>query len=305
MNKPQLVVMAAGMGSRYGGLKQIDPIGPNGEIVLDYAVSDAIGAGFEKVVFIIRKDIEEAFREKVGKTIESRIEVEYAFQELDKLPAGFTCPPTRQKPWGTGHAVLCAKDVIDGPFALINGDDFYGRSSFETIANHLRTAEDRDGVADWSMVAFVLANTLSDHGHVARGICNVTADGCLDTVVERTMIQRRPEGVQFSEDDGTSWKPVGEESLVSMNMWGLTTSYLSALEEGFHEWLPGAIDTPKGEYYIPTEVNRQLQANAATVRVLPTDEKWLGVTYQEDKPTVVAAIRALIDAGVYPESLWG
>ncbi len=304
MNKPQLVVMAAGMGNRYGGLKQIDPIGPNGEIVLDYAVYDAIDAGFEKVIFIIRKEIEEAFRDVV-KTIDSRIETAYAFQELSKLPDGFTSPASRTKPWGTGHAVLCAKEHITGPFAVINADDFYGRSSFHTIADYLRSAEDKNGVADWSMVGFVLANTLSEHGHVARGVCNVSPDGNLNTVVERTMIQRHPDGVKFSEDGGETWTPVSESVLVSMNMWGFTSSFLPSLEAGFTEWLPGAIDTPKGEYFIPTEVNRQLQAEKATVAVLPTDEKWLGVTYQNDKPTVIQAVRAMIDAGVYPETLWG
>ncbi len=302
---PQLVVMAAGIGSRYGGLKQIDPIGPSGEIVIDYAVYDAIQAGFDKVIFIIRKEIEDAFRDKVGKTIESRIETEYVFQELDDLPAGFSPPADRTKPWGTGHAVLAARNAISAPFAVINADDFYGAASFQAIADYLRSAEDVGGVYDFSMVGFVLDNTLTEHGHVARGVCTADDDGYLVSTVERTMIQRFGPDVKYSEDGGETWTAIPAGSVVSMNMWGFTPGFLAELEAGFAEFLAERIQEPKAEIFIPTVVNSLIQASRAKVKVLPTTEKWLGVTYQADKPLVIKAIREKVDQGTYPESLWG
>lgn len=303
MAEATLVVMAAGIGSRYGGLKQIDPVGPGGEIIIDYSVFDARRAGFDKVVFIIRKEIEAAFREKVGATIEQQIETAYAFQELDMLPDGYTLPEGRTKPWGTGHALLCAADVIDGPFAAINADDFYGPTSFAVLADYLKQARDANGVYDWSMVGFILSNTLSEHGHVARGVCTV-ADHQLVDIVERTKIQPFADGIKFSEDDGATWTPLDSQTFVSMNMWGFTRGYLDELAAGFGTFLDTQMQLPKSEYLLPTVVSELLQQQRAAVKVLPCHEKWLGVTYQEDKPSVVAAIRERVEAGEYPERLW-
>ena len=304
MAEATLVVMAAGIGSRYGGLKQIDPVGPGGEIIIDYSVFDARRAGFDKVVFIIRKEIEAAFREKVGATIEKQIDTAYAFQELDMLPDGYTLPEGRTKPWGTGHALLCAAGVIDGPFAAINADDFYGPTSFAVLADYLKQARDTDGVYDWSMVGFILSNTLSEHGHVARGVCTV-ADEQLVDIIERTKIQPFADGIKFSEDDGATWTPLDSQTFVSMNMWGFTRGYLDELKSGFGTFLDTQIQQPKSEYLLPTVVSAMLQTQRATVKVLPCAEKWLGVTYQADKPSVVAAIRERVEAGEYPERLWG
>mgnify|MGYP006296084589 CR=1 FL=1 len=304
MAKPQLVVMAAGIGSRYGGLKQIDPVGPNGEIIIDYSIFDALRAGFEKVVFIIRRDIEEAFREKIGQNIEKQIETAYVFQELDDLPEGFAVPANRTKPWGTGHAVLCAADEISAPCAVINADDFYGASSFQVLSEYLQSAGDVNGVYDYSMVGFVLGNTLTDHGYVARGVCSVSDDGTLANIVERTRIEKSGAGARFSEDEGQSWIDIDPDSIVSMNMWGFTPSILTELKERFPKFLEANIEKPKAEFFIPTVVNELLDEGKATVKVLKTDEKWLGVTYQEDRPAVQEAIRQKVTKGIYPECLW-
>lgn len=305
MKDPQLVVMAAGIGSRYGGLKQIDPVGPSGEIIIDYALFDALRAGFRRVVFIIRKDIEEAFRERIGRNIENRMEVRYAFQELDKLPEGFSLPPERSKPWGTGHAVLCADDAIDAPFAAINADDFYGASSYESLMGHLSSASDQGGVYDFCMVGFILKNTLTDHGHVARGVCSVDDDGHLESIVERTKIQKFGEVVRFSEDDGETWTDVSPQSVVSMNMWGFTPGYLDELRQRFPVWLKEHAGEAKSEFFVPTVVNELLEEGKARVKVLPCHERWLGVTYPQDKAAVQQAVRDLVRQGEYPESLWG
>jgi choline kinase len=304
MAEATLVVMAAGIGSRYGGLKQIDPVGPGGEIIIDYSVFDARRAGFDKVVFIIRKEIESAFREKVGATIENQIETAYAFQELDMLPDGYALPADRTKPWGTGHALLCAADEIDGPFAAINADDFYGPTSFAVLADYLKQARDENGVYDWSMVGFILSNTLSEHGHVARGVCTVEDNQLVD-IVERTKIQPFADGIKFSEDDGATWTALDSQTFVSMNMWGFTRGYLDELAAGFGTFLDTQMQLPKSEYLLPTIVSELLQQQRAAVKVLPCEEKWLGVTYQADKPSVVAAIRQRVEAGEYPERLWG
>jgi len=304
MANPQLVVMAAGIGSRYGGLKQIDPVGPGGEIIIDYSIYDALRAGFDKAIFIIRKDIEEVFREKVGRTIEKHIDTAYVFQELTKLPGGFVPPAERKKPWGTGHALLCAAEAVSAPCAVINADDFYGARSFRSLANHLQSAGDAGGVYDYSMVGFVLGNTLTDHGHVARGVCNVSPKGTLMNVVERTRIERDGRGARFSEDDGTTWTAIDPASVVSMNMWGFTPSILSELKNRFPKFLQANLEKPKAEFFIPTVVNELLAETKAVVKVLPTDEKWLGVTYQEDRPAVQDAIRQKVRDGVYPEKLW-
>jgi len=295
--------MAAGIGSRYGGLKQVDPVGPSGEIVIDYSVYDAIRAGFEKVIFIIRRDIEDVFREKIGRVVEKHVETAYVFQALDRLPSGFTPPADRVKPWGTAHALLCAAEEVTAPFAAINADDFYGAGSFEAVANHLRGACDRQGKYDYSMVGYVLNNTLTEHGHVARGVCT-TEQGHLVGIVERTCIRKFPDGVKYTED-GETWTPIDPDSTVSMNMWGFTLSFLDELQSGFEEFCRTSLDAPGAEYFIPTPVNDLIGAGKAVVTVLPTDERWYGVTYQEDKPAVKEAIAAMVADGRYPKALWG
>ncbi len=304
MASTTLVVMAAGIGSRYGGLKQIDPVGPSGEIVIDYSVYDAIRAGFDKVVFIIRKDIEQAFREKVGQTIEQRIDTEYVFQELDKIPEGFAVPEGRTKPWGTSHAVLCAAEAVPGPMAVINADDFYGAESFQILGDYLRSAKDTPDVYDWSMVGFVLRNTLSEHGHVARGVCTVDQGGNLQNITERTKIQPFDDGIKYTEDDGQTWHELDGGRIVSMNLWGFTPSLFTELRQRFPEFLRDNIDNPKSEFLLPFVVDDLIQLGRARVKVLPTDSRWLGVTYQDDKPRVKQAIQDLVDQGAYPENLW-
>jgi hypothetical protein len=297
--------MAAGIGSRYGGLKQIDPVGPSGEIIIDYSVYDALRAGFGKVVFIIREDIEEAFREKIGRNVEARTEVEYVLQDLSDVPEGFSVPPERKKPWGTGHAVLSARGRLPGPFAVINADDFYGASSYRALAGYLAGAADRGGVGDYCLVGYVLWNTLSDHGHVARGVCTADAGGWLTGIHERTRIERHGETARFSEDDGNSWTEVPRDSLVSMNMWGFTPGFVDQLGARFPKWLAANSGKLKAEFYVPVVVGEMISEGAARVKVLPTDEKWFGVTYREDAPAVGAAVREMVSRGVYPPDLWG
>lgn len=305
MLEPTLIIMAAGIGSRYGGLKQVDPVGPHGEIIIDYSVFDALRAGFGKVVFIIRRDIEDIFRERVGRRIERWADVAYAFQELDALPAGFAVPEGRSKPWGTGHAVLCCRDVVAQPMAVINADDFYGASAFAALAAHLRQAQDRPGAYDYALVGYVLENTLSEHGHVARGVCDVGADGLLVDLRERLRIERRPGGIAHTEN-GSDWTPLAADNPVSMNMWGFTLSILEELALRFPGFLRKAMaENPlKAEFLLPNIVGEMVREGVARVRVLPTDEHWFGVTYQEDRPRVQAAVRRLIEQGRYPERLW-
>jgi len=303
MPKPTLVVMAAGIGSRYGGLKQIDPVGPRGEIIIDYSLYDALLAGFGKVVFILRREIEAAFREGVGRRIESRCKTEYVIQGLDDLPAGFSVPAGREKPWGTAHAVLCCRNAVDGSFAVINADDFYGRSSFSTLADHLRVARDTAVAYDYSMVGYVLENTLTQHGHVTRGVCSVDDDGYLEEIHERHKVKRLSDRVCYSEDDRT-WIEIPEGKPVSMNMWGFTPSLFAELEARFPVFLREAGDDPKAEFLLPEVVSDLLAEGRARVRVLPTRERWFGVTYPQDKAWVKAGIRELVDRGVYPNPLW-
>lgn len=299
-----LLVMAAGIGSRYGGLKQIDPVGPNGEIVVDYSVYDALRAGFDKVVFVIRREMEEAFREKVGRTVENRVETAYVLQELDDLPAGFSLPAGRTKPWGTGHAILCARDRVATPFAAINADDFYGRTAFAALAGHLRNASDSGGIYDYAMIGYVLQNTLSEHGHVTRGVCTAGKDRCLVDIREREGIRRFPDGVKYSGDDG-DWVGIPAGSVVSMNLWGFTPSLFGELEVRFPAFLRArAANILKAEFLLPEVVGGLVREGKARVRVLPTAEKWFGVTYPEDRPRVQAAVREIIALGVYPENLW-
>lgn len=304
MAAPELVVMAAGIGSRYGGgVKQIDPVGPSGEIILDYAVYDALQAGFGKVIFVLSRKIIDDFRRGIGSAIEKRVDTAYVLQELDVLPDGYSLPPDRAKPWGTAHAVLSAEDVVTKPFAVINADDFYGGTSFQVLGEYLASAQDKEGFYDYCMVGFVLRNTLTPHGHVARGICTVDHEGYLAKVVERTKIEQAGEGARYSED-GENWIDISADSIVSMNMWGFTPSFMAELAQRFPAFLDKNINTEKGEYFAPSVVNELVAEGKAKVKVLPTDEKWIGVTYKQDKASVIEAVAAKVAAGLYPESLW-
>lgn len=291
------------MGSRYGGLKQIDPMGPNGETVLDYSVFDALRAGFGKVVFVIRRDFEDLFREQVGARFAGHIAVEYAFQDLNDLPAGFTVPEGRTKPWGTTHAMLAAANLIKEPCVMINADDFYGQDAFAVIAQHLATAAAANGRDSYCMVGFRLKNTLSKHGSVARGVCTTNANGMLASVVEMTKIFKTDIGAENREAEGAYVKLTGDEP-VSMNFWGFTPEIFGQLRAAFVEFLKARGAEQKSECYVPFVVDSLIQAGRADVCVLPTSSLWFGVTYPEDKATVVASIKALTDAGEYPSPLW-
>ena len=302
--KPTLLLLAAGMGSRYGGLKQLDGLGPNGETIMDYSIYDAIKAGFGKIVFVIRKDFEQDFRDKVLSKYEGHVPVELCFQSLDALPEGFTCPEGRVKPWGTNHAVLMAKDVIKEPFCVINCDDFYNRDAFMVIGKFL--SELPEGSTNrYAMVGFRVGNTLSDNGTVARGICSKDADGCLTTVVERTEIMRVDGPVCYKDEEG-KWVAVEDNTPVSMNMWGFTPDYFAHSEEYFKGFLadPANMANPKAEFFIPLMVNKLINDGTATVKVLDTTSKWFGVTYAADRQNVVDKIQSLINEGVYPDKLW-
>lgn len=302
--KPTLVVLAAGMGSRYGGLKQVDPVGPSGEAILDYSVFDAHRAGFGKVVFIIRKDIEEAFRTQIGSKYEGLMEVEYAFQDINDLPEPFTVPEGRSKPWGTAHAIRSARDVVKEPFAAINADDFYGRDAFAKLAAFLQDSKSgEDGKFKFAMVGYRLDLTLSENGSVARGICDVAEDGKLCGVTEMTKIVKTENGAENREDENAPVPLTGKER-VSMNLWGFTPELFTALEARFPLWLKERGGEVKSEWYIPFVVDEMIHEGKASVDVLPTDSSWFGVTYREDKPTVTAAIKALVDAGEYPANLF-
>jgi UTP-glucose-1-phosphate uridylyltransferase len=298
MTRPTLLVLAAGMGSRYGGLKQIDPVGPNGETIIDYSIYDALRAGFGRLVFVIRRDIEAPFRKIVGARFEKKIPVEYVFQELDNVPPGFSVPANRKKPWGTGQAILAAADTIRAPFAAINADDFYGANSFRALAEHLQS-----GNADYAMVGFVLRNTLSEFGSVARGVCKSTADGFLESVTELTKIEKDGGGAKFTGADGKTFQLTGDE-IVSMNMWGFTPTLFGHLRQLFEEFLKNHGAEEKSEFYIPTAVNALVRAGKARCKVLKTSDSWFGVTYREDRPLVIEAVRKLIARGDYPEKLW-
>lgn len=303
--KPVLVIMAAGMGSRYGGLKQIDSIDAYGNKIIDYSIFDAVQAGFEKVVFIIKKAIEKEFRENIGDRIASHVKVEYVYQELDRLPAGYQVPEGRVKPWGTGHAILCCQDVIDGPFAVINADDYYGKSAFVSIYNQLSEISDGEKY-QYTMVGYRLYNTLTENGHVARGVCTISEDGKLVDIHERTRIEKQGDKAKFTEDDGKTWTELGEDTVVSMNMWGFTKSILKELDQRFAVFLdkelPG--NPLKCEYFLPFVVDELLKEYKAEVTVLKSVDRWYGVTYKEDKETVVNAIMELKKTGIYPEKLW-
>ncbi len=300
--KPTLFVLAAGMGSRYGGLKQLDGLGPNGETIMDYSIFDAIRGGFGKIVFVIRKDFEEDFRKKIISKYENHIPVEVVFQSIDKLPEGFTCPAERVKPWGTNHAVLMGKEVIREPFAVINADDFYGRDSFAVIGKFL--SELPEGAKNtYCMVGFRVGNTLSESGTVARGICSTDENRHLTTVVERTEIMRINGVVSYKDENG-EWVGIEDNTPVSMNMWGFTPDYFNYSEEYFIDFLKENIDKPKAEYYIPLMVNKLINDGTATVEVLDTTSHWFGVTYAADRQGVVDKLQALADSGEYPSKLF-
>jgi hypothetical protein len=301
--RPALVVLAAGMGSRYGGLKQIDPVGPHGEVVLDYSVFDARRAGFGSVVFVIRRDIERPFRETVGRRFEDRLEVRYAFQELDSLPRGQRVPEGRTKPWGTGHAVLCSRTQVAEPFAVINADDFYGADSYRQLAGFLTTPIAAGAPETYAMVGFELGRTLSEHGTTARGVCTVDATGCLQSVEELTAIERTADGARNRLPDGTFQALTGRET-VSLNCWGFHPGFFARLETGFQHFLHEHATSAKAEFYLPFAVNSLIQSGAARVKVLPTQANWFGVTYREDRPVVIESIQRLIRAGAYPAQLW-
>lgn len=300
MKKPVLVIMAAGMGSRYGGLKQIDPIDSDGHIIIDFSIYDAVRAGFEKVIFIIKRENEQIFRETIGKRAEGLMEVAYVFQELENIPEGFSLPEGRIKPWGTGHAVLSCMDIIDGPFAVINADDYYGPEAFKMIYDYLISHED-DSKYRYTMVGYRLGNTLTENGHVSRGVRTVDADGYLTGICERTYIVMTPEGAAYSEDDGKTLIPISPDERVSMNMWGFTASFMEELKEQFSDFLANEMpkNPLKSEYFLPSVVSSLLADDKATVQVLHSNDKWYGVTYKEDKATVVAAIAALKQNGIY------
>ena len=295
--KPTLLVLAAGMGSRYGGLKQMDGVGPNGEIIMDYSITDAIRAGFGKVVFVIRRSFEQEFKAKINaEHFGNKIAVEYVFQELDNLPQGFTVPEGREKPWGTNHAILMAKDAIHEPFAVINADDFYGADAFKVIGDYLRSLE--GGKGKYCMVGYRLENTLSENGTVSRGVCQTSNDGYLIGMTERTSIGRTANGIEYKDDDG-SMHPLPADATVSMNLFGFTPDYFVESEKLFVDFLKAHGSEMKSEYYIPFAVNTFLNSGYATMRVLQTSAQWFGVTYKEDRPMVVERLKRLHEEGVY------
>ena len=306
MNKPVLVVMAAGMGSRYGGLKQIDPVGAHGQLIIDYSIYDARRAGFETVVFIIKHEIEAAFKEAIGDRLSKVIDVRYAYQELTDLPEGYTVPEGRAKPWGTAHAALAARNIIDGPFAIINADDYYGPQAFKAIYDYLSQNPDTPDCYEYAMVGYLLGNTVTEHGHVARGVCVEDENNYLVTVTERTRIEKDGKNARFTEDDGATWTALPGNTIVSMNMWGLTKSFMDEAWAGLPAFLDKAMaENPlKGEYFLPSVISSLIQSGKARSKVLKSEDKWYGVTYQADKPVVVAAIAEKTAAGVYPENLW-
>lgn len=306
MKKTALVIMAAGIGSRFGGgIKQLEPVGPSGEIIMDYSIHDALEAGFDKIIFIIRKDLEKDFREIIGNRIEKIAHVEYAFQEMDDLPEGFSVPEGRKKPWGTGQAVLAARDLIHEPFLVINADDYYGKEGFRIIHDYMVNEMKEDGETyDMCMAGFILSNTLSENGGVTRGVCTVGESGYLTKVTETYNIYRDADGMHASDNDGN---PVTVEACqhVSMNMFGFPASFVKELEKGFPEFLSNVREGDlKAEYLLPSIIDGCIHDGKARVRVLETQDKWFGVTYKEDKPAVVASIRKLVDAGVYKSPLF-
>ena len=307
MREPVLVIMAAGMGSRYGGLKQIDPVDENGNIIIHYSLFDAYRAGFKTAVFIIKPELEETFKEVIGPKVPEKMEVKYVYQVIDDLPAGYTVPEGRTKPWGTAHAALAARNVVDGPFAIINSDDYYGVEAFQQIYDYLSANPDNPECYEYTMVGYLLKNTVTENGSVARGVCTTNADGYLENVIERTKIVKGEVMPRFTEDDGATWTDLPGDTIVSMNMWGFHRSYLDEALARFPAFLDKAkVENPlKGEYFLPGVVSQLLLENKARVKVLASQDKWYGVTYKEDKPVVVAALKQMRESGLYPMDLWG
>ena len=303
MKEPHLIIMAAGMGSRYGGLKQIDPITREGEIIMDFSLYDAMMAGFKKVVFVIRPEMEEAFRALMDDRAGKYMEVDYAFQKTDDLPDGFGVPTDREKPWGTGHAILAARYIVDGPFAVINADDYYGPGGFQLMYDFLTK---QGGENDFCMIGYHLKNTITENGHVSRGVCNVNKDDYLVHVTERTQIQRVEDKICYTEDGGESWTELPEDAPVSMNFWGYTHLMMEELEKRFVDFLKEEVpDNPaKAEYLLPKITDQLISEGKADVRVRITDDRWYGITYKEDKESVMAALQSMKDKGLYPEKLW-
>lgn len=306
MKKPILVIMAAGMASRYGGSKQTDAVGPNGEALMDYSVYDAIKAGFERVIIIIKKEFEDQFKQAVGDRIAKNVEVMYAYQDINDLPAGYEVPRDRVKPWGTSHAVLSARDLIDAPFAVINADDYYGPVAFKRIYEFLSNCKD-ETKNDYAMVGYILANTLSDNGSVSRGICTVDEDGYLENIVERLKIEKHGDSTCYTEDNGETWTEVDKNITVSMNLFGFTQNFIKEIQDNFPNFLDEAIkiNPLKGEYLLPKLVGQLVDKKIATVKVLKSDDKWYGMTHKEDKDIVVKAMLEKHQAGQYNTPLWG
>ena len=302
MKNPVLVIMAAGMGSRYGGCKQMDPMGSHGQVILDYSLYDARRAGFETVIFVIKHEIEADFKARIGAQIERHMDVRYAFQRMDDLPAGYAVPEGRTKPWGTAQAALAARALIDGPFAIINADDYYGPEAFRVMYDYLSTHPSGN---EYAMVAYHLENTVTDYGYVARGVCQVGADGCLTGIVERPRIEKGPPP-RFTEDEGKTWTELPPDTMMSMNFWGFTPTLLDQAQDRFPAFLDRALaENPmKAEYLLPTLVGQLIGEGAASVRALSSGDRWYGVTYQEDKPAVSAAIARMTTQGLYPDRLW-
>ncbi len=305
MKKPTLVIMAAGMGSRFGGLKQIEPVSDKGEIILDFSLYDAVMAGFKKAIFIIKKENEEAFRALVDERAGKHIGVEYAFQCLDDLPEGYFVPEGREKPWGTAHAVLAARRLADGPIAVINADDYYGPGAFQSIYQFLETACDSDKY-DFCMAGYNIENTLTENGYVSRGVCQTSEEGLLKEITERTKIQWQGDKIVYTEDEGATWQELPRGTVVSMNFWGFTQSMMKEMEERFPAFLDNALkENPmKGEYFLPGVVDQLIKEGKARVKVLRSQDRWYGVTYKEDKDSVVSALQSMKDKGEYPDVLW-
>ena len=306
MKKPVLVVMAAGMGSRYGGLKQVDPVGNHGQLIIDYSIYDARRAGFETVVFVIKRQIEETFKAAIGDRLSKVIDVKYAYQELDDLPEGYTVPEERVKPWGTAHAILAARKIVDGPFAVINADDCYGPEAYQAIYDYLSNTPENPDCHEFAMVGYLVGNTVTENGHVARGVCVEDEEHFLRSVTERTHIEKDGENARFTEDDGQTWTALPGDTVVSMNLWGLTRGFIDEALARFPAFLDETMEKNpvKGEYYLPGVISALINEGKARVKVLRSGDKWYGVTYQADKPMVVAAIAQKTAEGVYPDDLW-
>ena len=304
MKKPVLVIMAAGMGSRYGGLKQLDPVGNHGQLIIDYSIYDARRAGFETVVFVIKPEIEEDFKRCIGNRVAGSMDVRYVYQLKEDLPEGYSVPDVRQKPWGTAHAALAARKVVDGPFAVINADDYYGPEAYKEIYDYLAAHEDGE-LYEYVMVGYLLKNTVSENGTVARGVCEETGEHFLSQITERTKIEQGPP-LRFTEDDGATWTELPEDTIVSLNMWGFTRSFLDEAWKRFPAFLDKALaeNPAKAEYFLPSVVSQLIEEGKARVKVLRSEDKWYGVTYREDKPTVMNAIAEKTEAGLYPDRLW-